>query len=145
MPGPEPKKDSERRRRNAPLANTVKLPATGRKGNTPRWPLNGRTPRGWVGLWKKPQAIMWERNGDELLVARYLHLRNMVQQPEDLNSVKPTVLGELRQMEDRLGLSPMALLRLRWEIVEDTPEKVSAPRPKRSRRARLRIVAEEAG
>lgn len=126
------------------MANTVKLPVTGRKGNTPRWPLNGRTPKGWVGLWKKPQAIMWERNGDEFLVARYLKLRNMVQDPDSIKDVKPTVLGELRQMEDRLGLSPMALLRLRWEIVEDTPEEVSAPRPKRSRRARLRVVAEEA-
>lgn len=144
MPGPAPKKDSERRRRNAPMANTVKLPAAGRKGTTPRWPLSGRTPKGWVGLWKKPQAVMWERNGDELLVARYLKLRNMVQDPVDISDVKPTVLGELRQMEDRLGLSPMALLRLRWEIVEEGPEVVSSPRPRRSRRGRLRVVGEEA-
>lgn len=128
------------------MANTVKLPAQGRKGTTPRWPLKGHTPKGWVALWKKPQAIMWERNGDELLVARYLHLRNMVQQPESLKAIMPTVLGELRQMEDRLGLSPMALLRLRWEIVEDEPEEeVRGPRRTSvSRRGRLRVVGEEA-
>lgn len=28
------------------------------------------------------------------------------------------LMGECRQLEDRLGLTPMSLLRLRWEISE---------------------------
>jgi len=70
-------------------------------------------------MWRKPQAIMWERNGDELLVARYLVLRNLVQQPNDLGELNAAAWGELRQLEDRLGLSPMALKRLQWEISEN--------------------------
>ena len=29
---------------------------------------------------------------------------------------RSALLGEVRQMEDRLGLSPMALKRLMWEV-----------------------------
>jgi hypothetical protein len=31
------------------------------------------------------------------------------------------LLGEVRQLEDRLGLSPLAMLRLRWEIMPAEP------------------------
>lgn len=37
--GPPQKHSSTRVRRNAPLANTIKLPAEGRKGPVPSWPL----------------------------------------------------------------------------------------------------------
>src|SRR5882757_3798738 len=37
--GPPPKHPSTRRRRNVPMANTVQLPAEGRPGPTPAWPL----------------------------------------------------------------------------------------------------------
>lgn len=113
MGGPVPKKFV--RRRNA-RPDWVQLPQAGRDGPTPRWPLNGRTPKGWVELWRKPQAIMWEQNGDEYLVARYLSVRNLVQNPQSMDDVNAAALGELRQMEDRLGLSPMAMKRLMWEI-----------------------------
>jgi hypothetical protein len=35
--------------------------------------------------------------------------------------VATSALAELRQLEDRLGLTPMALARLRWDIVADQP------------------------
>lgn len=72
-------------------------------------------------MWRKPQAVMWEKNGDEYLVARYLSLRNLVQNPQSLDEVNAAALSELRQMEDRLGLSPMSMKRLMWEI-EEAPE-----------------------
>ena len=59
---------------------------------------------------------MWERNGDEYLVARYLVLRNAIQDELDNSVVNATAMAELRQIEDRLGLSPMAMKRLQWEI-----------------------------
>ena len=37
--GPPPKHPTTRARRNAPLANTTQLPAEGRKGKPPAWPL----------------------------------------------------------------------------------------------------------
>ena len=59
---------------------------------------------------------MWERNHDEFLVARYLVLRNAIQDELDNSVVNATAMAELRQIEDRLGLSPMAMKRLQWEI-----------------------------
>nr|DAE15467.1 MAG TPA: hypothetical protein [Siphoviridae sp. ctjOC2] len=59
---------------------------------------------------------MWERNHDEFLVARYLILRNTIQDELDHSVVNATAMAELRQIEDRLGLSPMAMKRLQWEI-----------------------------
>ena len=49
------------------------------------------------------------------------------------------LLGEVRQLEDRLGLTPMALLRLRWEISADELQEARAAAPKPSR-ARLKAV-----
>lgn len=113
MPGPPPKRNV--RRRNA-RPDWVALPADGRKGRAPRWPLSGRVQRGWAELWRRPQAVMWERNHDEFLVARYLILRNTIQDELDHSVVNATAMAELRQIEDRLGLSPMAMKRLQWEI-----------------------------
>lgn len=88
---------------------------------------------------------MWERQGSELLVARYLLLRNMIQAPTTVDDINAAAWSELRQLEDRLGLSPMALLRLRWEITADEVEEKRAETSASTadRRARLRIVAEE--
>ncbi|MDO5099305.1 MAG: hypothetical protein Q4D85_11220 [Corynebacterium sp.] len=119
LPGPPPKKNA--RRRNA-RPDWVTLPAEGRKGRAPKWPLKGRSPAGWTALWRKPQAVMWERNGDELLVARYLQISNLVQENLSSGKVPTNALAEQRQLEDRLGLSPMAMKRLQWEISEDVSE-----------------------
>lgn len=115
MPGPAPKKHA---RYGVGKSGWVTLPASGREGKTPAWPFSGRSPAGWVAIWRKPQAVMWERAGDEMVVARYVKLRNLVQNPESLDEVNAAALSELRQLEDRLGLSPMALKRLQWEISE---------------------------
>lgn len=115
MPGPAPKKHA---RFGTGRAGWVVLPVEGRTGHTPAWPLSGRSPAGWADLWRKPQAVMWEKNGDEFLVARYLKLRNMIQDPDTMDDVNAAALSELRQMEDRLGLSPMAMKRLQWEMAD---------------------------
>ena len=122
MPGPAPKPNA--RRRNA-RPDWVDLPADGRKGRAPAWPLAGRAPAGWQGLWKLPQAVMWERDNAQVQVATYLLTRCAAHESLHEGSPSPTLLSELRQMEDRLGLSPMALKRLQWEIsapVQAKPE-----------------------
>lgn len=119
-PGPPPNPNA--RRRNA-RPDWVTLPATGRKGPTPRWPLPGRVQRGWVDLWRMPQAVIWDRDNAVMQVANYLVTRNMAQDALLEGKPNAALLAELRQMEDRLGLSPMALKRLQWEIGE-----VAAPK-----------------
>ena len=111
MPGPAPKPANTRRRRNA-TPPTMKLPAAGRDGAPPRWPLDGKPPRCWRELWALPQAVAWERMHLTRVVARYARVLEVAETGERY------ALAETRQIEDRLGLTPMALMRLRWEIGE---------------------------
>lgn len=59
-----------------------------------------------------PQAAAWEDLGWTRVVARYASIVLACEQPEP----PAAMLGEARQLEDRLGLSPMAMKRLQWEI-----------------------------
>lgn len=165
--GPAPKPDAQRRRRNATVAMT-KLPAAGRRGRPPAWPLPAnvrlttmlelaradqadveeRIAAGdekiaplraklarirervavleatlkastkleaelWRDLWRTPQAVQWEKLGWNRTVAQYVRWKAQAELG-DLDAGK-----ESRQYEDRLGLSSLAMLRLRWEVVED--------------------------
>lgn len=134
MPGPAPKPDA--RRRNAPLANTVKLPAEGRDGETPAWPLSSSAPSTWAQLWATPQAVAWERLGWTRVVARYAEVLRVCENPE---AVSVGMLGEARQLEDRLGMTPMAMLRLRWEVASDEVAEKRADKPAVATTARRRL------
>ena len=117
MPGPPPKPASERRRRNAPIANTTRLPAR-RDGSTPRWPLSKARPgelAKWRRLWELPQAVYWERVRCEDVVARYVRTVIDAEEPDAPMSVRKAA----QDLEDRLGLNPMAMLRLRLEVAAD--------------------------
>ena len=116
MPGPAPKPAAERRRRNAPRANTTLLPSDGRKGPAPKWPLPTLKAEGWDDIWKLPQAVMWERMHAEEVVARYIDLRERVSNPEFPESKNASFWGVLASLEDRLGLTPKAMLQLQWEV-----------------------------
>lgn len=170
MPGPPPKAPGQRRRRNA-APGTRGLPASGRSGRTPRWPLvpdietkarhelaqqrleqaraalEEATPaqRGtrqaaferreeaasiaaarlseqrrlesalWRDLWRLPQAVEWERACCAREVGQYVRWQ-VLAELGDIDAAR-----EARQLSDRLGLTPMAMLRLRWEVVDDAP------------------------
>lgn len=63
----------------------------------------------WAELWKTPQAAMWEKLAWGRDVAQYV--RHKVRaEAGSLDDAK-----EARQWSDRLGLNPLAMLRLRWE------------------------------
>lgn len=118
--GPPPKPASQRRHRGKTLSDAkVTLPASGRTGDAPAWPI-GRATKAqaalWEQLWSTPQAVAWESSGWTRAVARYTRLVLEAEKP----GAPSSLLAEVRQMEDRLGLTPMALLRLRWEIVDDS-------------------------
>lgn len=142
--GPPPKPGARRpnngRQNDGMQVLAAQLPASGRKGRPPKWPLPGRIRAGeldaWRDAWGTPQATEWERLGWHRLIARYVRVLVESEQPDAAAATR----GEVRQLEDRLGLSPMAMLRLRWTIVDDVAEaEVSTPaRP--SARERLRVV-----
>lgn len=148
MSGPPPKKD--RRSKGALPYLLAQLPKEGRKGPAPAWPLEGGAPRGWAELWRCPQAVQWEKMGSFLAVARYLRLRNLIEDLESAEAMKPAWFSELRQTEDALGLTPKGMLNLRWQIAgaDDAVEgdgKLSAAVSISDRRKRMRIVDEGAG
>ncbi|OHV46616.1 hypothetical protein BBK14_01850 [Parafrankia soli] len=127
------------------MPGTTYLPAEGRQGDAPEWPLASMTSAeevAWRDLWATPQAEAWAQLGIGAVrvVARYCRL---VCTAEASMAGKPTVagvqaIGEARQLEDRLGLTPMAMLRLRWEVVADelAAARSDAPQPVTQRRIR---------
>lgn len=187
MPGPPPNPNA--RRRNAVLPMT-QLPANGRQGEPPAWPLipdivlsaklhqaetkverlqqerrdleaEGRrtgmverrldeamlladicsrqlaAQRGleaelWADLWRTPMAAEWERLGWNRDVALYVRHQVLAELGE-MESAK-----EARVRSDRLGLNPLALLKLRWQVAGD--EVAEARRAKAAPRPRLRAV-----
>lgn len=137
MPGPPPKDPGQRRRRNA-APELVALPAEGRSGPVPTWPLSRATKSEaalWRELWATPQAAAWEQLGWTRIVARYVRCAIQVEGTDP----STRLLAEVRQTEDRLGLTPLAMRRLGWTIVRDeVSEARNVGRPRA--RERLRAV-----
>ncbi|MER8083835.1 hypothetical protein ABTZ57_01400 [Streptomyces sp. NPDC094048] len=95
----------------------------------------------WTELWATPQAVQWERLGWTREVAQYVRWKCRAESG-DLDAGK-----EARQLGDRLGLTPLAMLRLRWEVVGGEPETtVQKPGTRRASsrsaqaRRRLKVV-----
>ncbi|MGI5408720.1 hypothetical protein ACQEV9_18240 [Streptomyces chartreusis] len=95
----------------------------------------------WRELWKTPQAVMWGRLSWTREVAQYVRWKSRAE-AGDLDAAK-----EARQLADRLGLTPLSLLRLRWEIATDEvaeTRKARATQEKTTTRRRLRVVDTDA-
>lgn len=181
--GPPPKRPEARARTNQTFAQT-RLPAEGRRGRAPAWPLpldvvlaakrdlarrRARIAAGeleaatateaqaaarlrldaaqdaasvldaqlrvqtrlervlWSAAWKTPQAVAWDRLGWRRDVAQYVRHKARAE-AGDLDAAR-----EARQWSDRLGLNPLAMLRLRWEVAPDEVAvrraRVAAPVP----------------
>lgn len=121
------------------------LPAEGREGATPAWPLTEQTIREvelWEALWRKPQALMWERYGQEIEVALYVR---RLSEAEELDS-RVNLSTLVRQMADSLGLTTPGMRANRWRIAPpeeqaQRPAKASVAAPERaSARSRLKVV-----
>lgn len=116
--GPAPDPLAFKRERD--VGEWTVLPAEGRAEEAPVFPLLYPSEREidlWLGLWSKPQAIMWERYGQELEVA--LYVRSIARaEAED----SPVNLGTLvRQMADSLGLTTPGMRANRWKIQREEP------------------------
>lgn len=119
MAGRGPLPGANTRRRNVRITRRG-LPASGRSGDPPPFPIGKPTKAVadlWADLWASPQAVAWEDFGWTRVVARYARLVVAAEKPK----APAALLNEVRQLEDRLGLSPVAMVRLQWEIVDDQP------------------------
>lgn len=126
MPGPLPKPAGQRRRSNPATIPTTNLPCRGRTGPTPRSPikLGAAGTAWWKWAWKTPQAAAWDV-GNANFIARRANLEDKVAS-DDLK-MELAVLREMRERDDRLGLTPKGRLALRWSIVDDTPASDEKP------------------
>lgn len=144
MPGPPP--NPHARRRNA-RPGVVRLPAEGRKGKAPAWPLTEATTpelraaeaKLWRESWALPQAVAWERLKIVREVAMYVRWSVLAEGANQKAAV------EARMYSDRLGLTAMAMRRLMWEVVADEVAEARSDRDapavaSRKRRTDLKAV-----
>lgn len=147
--GPPPDPGALRRARPGDSAGWTELPAEGRKGRLPRWPLDGQSDREkalWRELWKRPQAVMWERLDQRYEVA--LFARNLARAEQPMASVE--LQKVVRQYLDSLGLSVAGMLRNRWRLASPvTAAAQAAPRASAaapaSAKSRLRAIVGGSG
>jgi hypothetical protein len=113
MPGPLP--DPASRRRNAPTIPTTRLAASGRSDPAPACPydLGEAGSAWWAWAWALPQALAWSV-GDLYAVARRARL-------EDEAEPSVAMLRTMTELDGKLGLTPEAMAKLRWQIVSDQP------------------------
>jgi len=142
--GPAPDPTALRRERDA--GEWTILPAEGRQGATPDWPLMDQTAREadlWQSLWRKPQALMWERYGQDLEVA--LYVRRLTE--AELMDSRVTLTTVVKQMSDSLGLTTPGMRANRWRVTRDD-DTAARPAPtgtplaagRASARSRLTVV-----
>lgn len=126
--GPPRNPNAVRHGRNPEHAGWAALPAAGREGEPPAWPLGHPTKferETWTAEWRRPQAIAWERLGWTIQVALYVRTLRAAARP---GAAAGTTTNLLRQMEN-LGLTEAGMARNRWRIVEDAPAPAASRRP----------------
>lgn len=151
MPGPLPEKSRVRRNKptipttNLPL-NGRRHPAP----SVPSWvELRKAGMSWWKWAWATPQAAAWGTGvGHESLIARRASLEDDLSALSDIQGLdvgqldddeemrriraivanlaslvtgKLQILREMRELDDRLGLTPKGMAALRWVVVDDTP------------------------
>lgn len=136
-----PAKNPNAVRRDRDPMTLIHLPAGGREGDPPPWPLtkpNARERALWADEWRRPQGVAWEQLSLDLEVA--LYVRNVVD-AERRNASATTRRLVLSQM-DRLGITVAGMTKNGWDIADDAgdarPEpQQDPPSGKRADKARL--------
>jgi hypothetical protein len=115
--GPAPDPNAARRDRKDDVSGWTILPATGRPGPAPAWPLLDMSPREatlWGSFWAKPQAVIWERDNLVEFVALFVRQFAEGEIPKSSAENRKTI----RMMLADLYLTPDALARARYRIEE---------------------------
>lgn len=142
--GPPP--DPQALRRDRPTqtaAGLVSLPFEGRQGPAPTWPLRDFTVREeelWLDLWRRPQAVMWEKLGQDYEVAFFVRKLSEAEVPKASVELRKSIRADF----DSLGLSVVGMKRNGWQLTEPATEDSGSDTPdvpkKPSARSRLKVV-----
>lgn len=132
------------RRRGGVSSGFVHLPAGGREGDTPIWPLPGKPAKfkvdTWEQLWHRPEAVMWERLGMEIQVALYIEALVASMKPGAPAARMATVMS----LQDQLGLSVAGRAKNRW-LTDDAPQAPSVPKRAPTSTAKDRLALLQGG
>lgn len=123
-----PARDPHALRRDRDGSSWIHLPAAGRQGEPPAWPLSRTTARErvvWAREWTRPQAIEWEHAGLAEEVALYVRCLVRAERPRATAADRTLV----RQLMESLGLTVTGLARNRWTIDERPVERASTSTP----------------
>lgn len=137
--GPPPDPTAPRTRSSG---EWLMLPAEGRVGDEPRWPLTKISDREryiWREMWTKPQAVAWESHGLHYEVALMVRRMTEAEKPEPTAAV----ITAVRQAMDSLGITIPGLRANRWKISEKADQAATrepARRSASSARGRLTVV-----
>jgi hypothetical protein len=114
--GPPPDPNALRRDRADDQAEWVELPAAGRTGRVPAWPLHTRASarerRLWEKLWKLPQALEWERLQQHDVLAMYVRTQVEAEEPGATASLRNAAL----RLADNLGVTTAGMRANRWRV-----------------------------
>jgi hypothetical protein len=94
------------------------LPAEGRTGNPPKWPLSKMVARElstWRKLWAMPAAVEWQRLGLVDQVARYCRVKVRAEQVD----APVVVMAECRHLETVFGIGSANMAKLRRRLAGD--------------------------
>lgn len=126
--GPAPTSTDRSHKAKTDSQGWITLPAEGRDGPLPAWPLISPSDREmelWERLWETPQAIMWERLAQDFEVASYVRLLARAESPRS----SAIIWGQVKQLAESLGLSVSGMARNRWTVAAgaDMDDDSSAP------------------
>ena len=111
---------------NGAKGDWVALPAIGRSGRIPRWPLPAELSAWgkseWRRLWRLPQAIEWERLKMHTQVAVYAQVLDEI----TAGDTRPQKLANLQRMETSLGISVAGMHANGWRIARGIEADVPA-------------------
>lgn len=143
--GPAPDPNALRRDRKSDAAGWSTLPAEGFTGAVPDWPLEGCTEREfflWAEFWRKPQAVLWDRNRQVFEVA--MHVRCFAE--AELPGAATPLRTLVRQQADALLLTMPAMLAARIRVSGDElREKRSTVTAEAAPSSRTRLRAVQSG
>lgn len=113
--GPAPTSTDRSHKAKTDSQGWVTLPADGRDGPEPAFPLVGPSDREmdlWARLWETPQAVMWEQLSQDFEVASYVRLLVRAEKPGS----SAIIWGQVKQFAESLGLSVSGMQRNRWLV-----------------------------
>lgn len=160
MPGPLPSNSPKRKTRPTDVP-WIDLPRSGNPNPIPVVPrgldLGNHGLYRWYRLWRTPESTQWG-DADRDLVMRLCQLEDAWQRSVETHGevVHPPkgksgrsyqrqldlrIAPEMRQLEEKLGLTAKAKKELRWRIVDDSPvEPTKIEDAPSARRRGLRVV-----